>query len=221
MDGYQDDNSLSDPGAVYVFTHSNSQWVQQAYVKASNTGNDDRFGSSIALYGNTLAVGAPGEDSNATGIDGNQGNNCLSDAGAAYVFTRSNSQWGQQAYVKASNTDDSDLFGSSIALCDDTLAAGATGEDSQATGINGNQGDNSLSDTGAVYALTRSGKQWSQQAYVKASNTGNNDRFGTSVTLCGDTLSVGATGESSNATGIDGDQADNSLNDAGAVYAFQ
>jgi hypothetical protein len=72
-----------------------------------------------------------------------------------------------------------------------------------------------------VYAFSRSGNQWSQQAYVKASNTGNDDRFGTSVTLCGDTLSVGATGEDSNATGVDAGQADNSLIDAGAVYVFQ
>ena len=221
IDGNQDNNSLSEAGAVYVFTRNNSQWVQQAYVKASNTGNDDRFGSSIALFDNTLVVGAPGEKSSATGIDGNQGNNSLSEAGAVYVFTRNNSQWAQQAYVKASNTGNDDRFGSSVALCDDTLAAGATGENSEATGINGNQADNSLSDSGAVYAYTRSGTQWGQQAYVKASNTGNDDRFGSSVTLCGDTLAVGATGEDSNATGIDGDQTDNSLNDAGAVYAYQ
>jgi hypothetical protein len=221
IDGNQDNNSLSEAGAVYVFTRNNSQWGQQAYVKASNTGNDDRFGSSITLFDNTLAVGAPGENSKATGIGGNQGDNSLSDAGAVYVFTRNNSQWVQQAYVKASNTGNDDRFGSSVALCDDTLAAGATGENSEATGINGNQADNSLSDSGAVYAYTRSGTQWGQQAYVKASNTGNDDRFGSSVTLCGDTLAVGATGEDSNATGIDGDQTDNSLNDAGAVYAYQ
>jgi nicotinamide mononucleotide (NMN) deamidase PncC len=221
IDGNQGNNSLSEAGAVYVFTRNNSQWAQQAYVKASNTGNDDRFGSSITLFDNTLAVGAPGENSKATGIGGNQGDNSLSDAGAVYVFTRNNSQWAQQAYVKASNTGNDDRFGSSVALCDDTLAAGATGENSEATGINGNQADNSLSDSGAVYAYTRSGTQWGQQAYVKASNTGNDDRFGSSVTLCGDTLAVGATGEDSNATGIDGDQTDNSLNDAGAVYAYQ
>jgi predicted porin len=221
INGNQGNNSLNDAGAGYLFTRNNSQWSQQAYVKASNTGNNDRFGSSIALFDSSLAVGAPGEDSNTTGIDADQGNNSLTDAGAVYVFTRNNSQWSQQAYIKASNTGDSDLFGTSVALCDDTLAVGATGEDSQATGINGNQGDNSLTDTGAVYAFSRSGNQWSQQAYVKASNTGNDDRFGTSVTLCGDTLSVGATGEDSNATGVDAGQADNSLIDAGAVYVFQ
>ena len=101
---------------MYVFTRNHSQWSQQAYVKASNTGNEDRFGSSIALINSTLAVGAPGEDSNASGIDGNQGNNSLNDAGAGYLFTRNNSQWSQQAYVKASNTGNNDRLGSRVAL---------------------------------------------------------------------------------------------------------
>ena len=200
---------------MYVFTRNKSQWAQQAYVKASNTGNDDRFGSSITLFDDTLAVGAPGEKSSATGIDGNQGNNSLSEAGAVYVFTRNNSQWAQQAYVKASNTGNDDRFGSSITLFDDTLAVGAPGENSKATGIGGNQGDNSLSDAGAVYVFTRNKSQWDQQAYVKASNTDDSDLFGSSVALCDDTLAAGATGEDSQATGINGNQGDNSLSDTG------
>jgi len=220
VDGNEDDNSLNDAGAVYVFTRSDSQWSQQAYVKASNTDDSDLFGTSVALSGNTLAVGASGEDSNATGVDGNEDDNSLNDAGAVYVFIRSGTQWSQQAYVKASNTDVSDLFGTSVALSDDTLAVGASGENSNATGIDGNENDNSRSDAGAVYVFTRSDTQWNQQAYVKASNTGNSDLFGTSVALSDDTLVVGASGENSNATGINGNENDNSLNDAGAVYVF-
>ena len=72
-----------------------------------------------------------------------------------------------------------------------------------------------------MYVFTRSDSQWSQQAYVKASNTDDSDLFGTSVALSGDTLAVGASGENSKATGIDGDQSDNSLNNAGATYTFQ
>ena len=208
--------------SVTVSRESANDFAQQAYIKASNTDQSDRFGFSIALSGNTLAVGAPGEQSSATGIDGNQGNNGLSEAGAVYVFTRNKSQWSQQAYIKASNTSNDDRFGSSIALFDGTLAVGAPGEKSSATGVDGNQGNNGLSEAGAVYVFTRSNSQWAQQAYVKASNTGNNDdRFGSSITLFDDTLAVGAPGEKSSATGIDGDQADNSLNDAGAVYAYQ
>src|SRR6185369_603680 len=89
------------------------------------------------------------------------------------------------AYLKASNTGASDLFGSSVALSADgsTLAVGAYQEASAATGIGGNQTDNSAGSAGAVYVFTRSGTTWSQQAYLKASNTGAGDFFGSSVAL--------------------------------------
>ncbi len=226
IDGDQTDNSAGDSGVVYVFARSGSTWTQQAYVKASNTGGVDDFGSvvSLAADGSTLAVGAYREDSNATGIDGNQADNSAGNSGAVYVFTRSGSTWTQQAYVKASNTDSGDQFGIAASLAADgnTLAVGASGENSNATGIDGNQADNSAGNSGAVYVFTRSGSTWTQQAYVKASNTGTNDGFGFAVSLAadGNTLAVGANREDSNATGIDGNQADNSAGDSGAVYLY-
>ena len=226
INGNQADNSASNAGAVYVYTRSGSTWSQQAYVKASNTGADDAFGFSVALSsdGNTLVVGAPYEDSNATGINGNQADNSASSAGAVYVYARSGSTWSQQAYVKASNAGAGDRFGSSVTLSGDgnILAVGAFREASNATGINGDQADNSALSAGAAYVYARSGSTWSQQAYVKASNARAGDFFGRSVALGGDgnTLAVGADGEASNATGINGNQADNSVAKAGAVYLY-
>ena len=165
-----------------------------------------------------LAVGARLEDSNATGVGGNQADNSANNSGAVYLFTRSGTTWSQQAYLKASNTDIDDWFGSSVALSSDTLAVGARYEDSNATGVGGNQADNSASGSGAVYLFTRSGTTWSQQAYLKASNTQANDRFGGSVALSGDVLAVGALNEDSNATGVNGDQADNGEPNSGAAY---
>ena len=222
----QTNNAEEDSGAVYVFTRVGGVWTQQAYVKASNTGAGDNFGWSVALSddGNTLAVGAIGEDSDATGIDGNQAGNTASNAGAVYVFTRTGTAWSQQAYVKASNTAPADNFGHSVALSGDgnTLAVSALAEDSAATGIDGDQADNSASDAGAVYVFAHSGGMWSQQAYVKASNTELADGFGRSVDLNGDgnTLAVGARFEASIATGIGGNQASNSAAQAGAVYVY-
>lgn len=219
-------NSSTDSGAVYVYVRSGATWVQQAYIKASNTDADDRFGSSVALSadGNVLAVGALQEASNATGIDGNQANNGTLQAGAVYLFRRTGSTWVQESYVKASNTDLGDTFGTSVALSSDgtTLAVGAGLEDSNATGIGGNQANNSAMYAGAVYVFTRSGMVWSQQAYVKASNTNAMDYFGSNVALSADgsTLAVGAYGEASNATGVGGNQANNSTLLAGAVYVF-
>src|SRR5262249_29129235 len=159
------------------------------YIKASNTGADDSFGFSIALSadGSTLAVGAFAEDSSATGINGNQASDAAADAGAVYVFRRSGTTWSQEAYVKASNTNAGDEFGFSVALSADgsTMAVGAVSEDSSSTGINGNQTNDLASASGAVYVFTRSGTTWTQQAYVKASNTGVNDDFGADVALSG------------------------------------
>jgi hypothetical protein len=109
-----------------------AQAALEAYLKASNTGQGEGFGTSVALDGDTLAVGAPNSE-------------------AVYVFTRTGGDWSQQAYVKASNTGTSDEFGTSVALAGDTLAVGAPLEASAVTGVNGNQADNSAFGSGAVY----------------------------------------------------------------------
>ncbi|MGL6159921.1 FG-GAP repeat protein [Microbulbifer sp.] len=226
IDGNQADNSASASGAVYVFTQSGDTWSQQAYIKASNTEESDYFGHRVALSsnGNVLAVSANNEDSVATGIDGNQADNSATNSGAVYVFSRNDGTWSQQAYIKASNPEENDWFGSSLALSSDghVLAVGATGEDSAATGIDGNQADNSVDFAGAVYVFTQSGDTWSQQAYIKASNTAEFDRFGASLALSADSrvLAVGTDAEDSSATGINGDEADDSANSSGAVYQF-
>jgi hypothetical protein len=106
INGNENDDSAYNAGAVYVYRRSGSQWTRQAYVKASNAGAGDYFGSFVALSadGNTMAVSAHWESSAATGVNGNQGDNSLPQAGAVYVFTRSGTTWTQQAYLKASNT---------------------------------------------------------------------------------------------------------------------
>jgi hypothetical protein len=80
-------------GAVYPLTIDPTFATQQAYLKASNPGGNDRFGQAVAISGNTAVVGAPAEDSNATGIDGNQADNSAADSGAAYVFVRTGTTW--------------------------------------------------------------------------------------------------------------------------------
>jgi hypothetical protein len=217
----QADDTADDSGAVYVFRRTGTTWAQEAYIKASNTEEGDGFGGSVSLFGDTLAVGAPGEASSARGVNGDQANNTAANSGAVYLFQRTGTNWTQEAYLKSSNSELGDRFGVQVALSEDVLAVGAFKEDSSATGVNGNQADNSIAGSGAVYVYRRSGTSWSQEAYVKASNTGNNDSFGESLALSGDTLAVGARGERSSATGINGDQGDGALFDGGAVYVFR
>jgi len=221
---------------------------QAAYIKASNAEAADHFGcggaldghtgNSVAISadGNTMAIGAHQESSNAKGVNGNQNNNAAYASGAVYVFTRTANSWAQQAYIKASNAGQSDNFGVVVALSGDgnTMAVSAHFEASAAKGVNGNQNDDSLPQAGAVYVFGRTGNTWAQQAYLKASNTGraavpgnpedwgDGDQFGFSLALSGDgnTVSVGAISEDSTAAGINNIQTDDSQNSAGAVYVF-
>lgn len=215
---------------------------QTAYLKASNTGFADEFGSGGTLLGNgvalsgdgdTLAVGAPYESSGSGGIDGDQDDESVYGAGAVYVFTDVAGRWRQQAYLKAANPGLADNFGYMVALSrdGDTLAVAAPYEAGAATGIDGDPHDDSIPQAGAVYMFTRSGGVWSQQAYIKASNTGeagrgnelgDGDQFGFALALdaAGDTLAVGAIAEDSGAAGVGADQTDNSAMSAGAVYLY-
>lgn len=220
VNGDQSSNAAPDSGAAYVFVRQGATWTQQAYLKASNTGAGDGFGGEVAISGNTIVVGAVFEDSAATGVNGNEADNSVSDSGAVYVFTRTGTTWSQQAYLKASNTALNFVFGVSLDISGDTIVVGSQYETSAATGVNGNAFDRSLTSAGAAYVFVRNGTTWSQQAYLKASNTGLNDLFGTAVAVSGDTIVVGALYEASASAGVNGNQADNSANNAGAAYVF-
>ena len=207
IDGNQGNSALHSPGAAYLFVRSGTTWVQQAYVKASDTATDQYFGWSVSLddAGSTFAVGAYYWGS---GI------------GAAYVFTRSGSVWSQQARIQAPNAETNDLFGISVALAADgnTLAVGAGGEAGAGTG----PADNSKPYSGAAYVFTRAVSMWSCAAYVKASNPDADDRFGrVALSGTGTVLAVGAYAEASGATGIGGDQTSNAVPYAGAAYVFE
>ena len=211
------DTIINDSGAVYVFTKSNNVWQQEAYIKASNTGADDHFGSSISLSGDgkTLVVGAENEDGNS---------DTKSNSGAVYVFYKATSSWAQQAYLKPTYSDNDDQFGAFGALDisdnGNIVAVGAIYEDSGETEFTGTGNNNTSVDAGAVYIFTRSSSVWQQTQYIKADNTGAGDNFG-KLSLSGDglTLVVSAFNEDSSSTGINSTE-NNSATDAGAMYVF-
>ncbi|MBI1353597.1 MAG: hypothetical protein GC160_04570 [Acidobacteria bacterium] len=219
----QSDNGAGFSGAAYVFVRNGSLWSQQAYLKASNTGAGDAFGTSVAISGDTAVIGAPAENGNGIGVNPNtQSDNSAAASGAAYVFVRNGSLWSQQAYLKASNTDIGDVFGGSVAISGDTAVVGASGEDGNGIGVNPNtQADNSAASSGAAYLFVRDSGVWSQQAYLKASNTGAGDEFGGNVAISGDTAAVGASGEGGSGTGVNPNtQSDNNAAFSGAAYLF-
>jgi hypothetical protein len=138
------------------------------------------------MSGETIVVGAIQELDDSEGFAGPF-------EGAAYVFVRSGTNWIQQALLTASNAEKADRFGRSVAIAGDTIAVGATDEASNATGVNGNQNDNSAPNSGAVYVFVRNGTNWNQQAYLKASAAGK--FFGWSVAVSGETVSCPALAE--------------------------
>jgi hypothetical protein len=254
-------------GAVYLYVYEGGEWRQQAYIKASNSDLGDYFGlvQAISDDGNTLVIGSPGEGSASTGVNGDESDNTMASAGAVYVFSRHDGVWRQQAYIKSSNTAEGDEFGRQVTLSGDgdilgvldkdlvylfrrtgsdwaqqtvlevsnsayrnasgiaslelssdglTLAVGASEEDVV---------DNSVQGAGAVYIFVANGNGWTQQAHISAVNADSGDHFGKTLSLSasGELLAVGAENESSSATGVDGDSADNSAEYAGAVYLFE
>lgn len=212
-DDAEADDSLPRAGAVYVFTRTGTTWTQQAYLKPPTAAEDERFGYSVAVDGDTIVVGATGE---------------ASGAGAAFVFVRSAGTWLQQAVLKASNADAGDLFGSSVAVFDDTIVVGAPHEGGASRGVNPGsaaEASNAAPTAGAAYVFLRTGVDWSQQAYLKASNADAGDNFSAAVSIAGDTIAVGAPREASRSTGVlipgQSGKDDNSGPAVGAVYVFE
>lgn len=179
VNGNQADNSAPDSGAAYVFGRTGTTWTQQAYLKESNTDPGDRFGCSVAISDNTIVVGAIGEASASTGVNGNQSDNTVPYSGAAYVFVRSDGSWTQQAYFKSSNPEEAGDFGQ-VAISGDTIVVGANEE---------------AFTSGAAYVFVRSRGRWTQQAYLKALDTERGDLFGSELAISGDTIVVTAIGK--------------------------
>ena len=197
------DNSETNSGAAYVFVRNGNSWTQQAMLKADNARAEYRFGASVSISGDTLVVGSPSE-----------GKNISLESGAAYVFTRSNGNWTQQAMLKAANADGNDDFGVHVAIDSNLIAVAATGEGSAAGKA---ADDNSAPLSGAVYLFEQNNGSWTQQSMLKASNAESYDQFGSGLSISGETVVVGAASEDS-ASSLNQD--DNSAAQSGAAYVF-
>jgi hypothetical protein len=160
-------------GAVYVFTRSGVVWTQQQKLTASDGVRNDGFGGAVALDGDTLAVGATGDD-----IGPNEGQ------GSAYVFKRNSGIWTEQQKLTATAGTMSEAFGGAVALDGDTVVVGA---------LDNNFGSNF--NKGSAYIFTRSGAVWTERQKLTASDGMEGDKFGSALALSGDTIAVGAAGD--------------------------
>ena len=201
-------NTLSSAGAVFTFTRTGSgNWIQTAYIKASNPDKTDQFGYSIDFDGTTLLVGAPFEDGDGSSTV-EQPNNNGSTSGAAYIFERApTGLWQQKAYLKAANAEEFSTFGNSVSLDSGLLCIGG----GEAEDPNGPLHP----DVGAVYVYSRSQTGiWEHSAIL--TSPASETSFGNSVAIRGETIVAGSPSEDM----ID-PSSGNSLGAVGAAYVFE
>lgn len=220
VNGDQTDNSTFNAGAAYVFVRTGTVWSEQAYLKAAQTDGIDEFGASVAIHGDSIVVGVPGESGNGTEVGGDPGNNDISFSGAAYIFARTGTTWAHSAYLKANNTDSFDRFGGTVAISGSTIAVACVREENGIGCINGEGSLNSTSSSGAVYIYKHNGSNWVYSDYLKSFTARAGESYGDSLALDGAVLFVGATGEDSIAVGVNGDRGDNSLPNSGAMHGY-
>ena len=179
-------------GSAYVFELDGAgNWGQSKKLYASDPAANDNFGRSVSISGNTLVVGADGNDDNG------------SSSGSAYVFERNQGgagNWGQSKKITASDASAEDYFGYSVSISEDTLVVGALGDDGHA---------------GSAYVFNRSQSVagwpviWGQSKKLTASDGAADDYFGRSVSISGNTLVVGAYGNDDNGSS------------SGSAYVFE
>jgi len=176
-------STLAGAGSAYIFHRSGETWTQQQKIAASDRAVNDYFGYSVSISGDYAIVGAFFEDEDASSA------NTLSNAGSAYIFTRSGETWTQQQKIAASDRGAGDQFGISVSISGDYAIVGARYNDEDAFG-----GD-TKSDAGSAYIFHRSGETWTQQQKIAASDRAAGDYFGNSVSISGDYVIVGAGGD--------------------------
>jgi hypothetical protein len=184
--GADRDDAGSDAGSAYVFHFDDSSWVQEQQLTASDGAAHDHLGYSVAVSGDTAVIGAYGDD-NENGTD----------SGSAYIFRFDGSSWAEEAKLLASDGEDYDYFGCSVAISGDTAVIGADRDDNE----NG-------TDSGSAYIFRFDGSSWVQKQKLTASDGEFSDAFGRSVSISGDTAVIGADHEGDNGTA------------AGAAYIF-
>jgi hypothetical protein len=165
-------------GAGYVYSRVSGVWSQQAKLSTGAPLDNRGFGTSVAVSGNTVVVGAPLED---TPVG--------PDSGSAYVFLRAGELWSRQAklaaatYVQTVSTTNL-RFAFSVAIDGDRIVIGAPR----------NRDGSATTETGLAVVLTRNGSSWTREAFLSPTAVGSGDRYGEAVAISGSRAVVAAPG---------------------------
>jgi hypothetical protein len=161
-------------GSAYVFRFDGSAWTQEQQILASDGAGADTFGASVALSGDTAVVGAPIDQRNGIPL------------GSAYIFRSEGSYWIEQAKLTASDAEQGDEFGVSVAIDGDTALIGSGRIDESGERI------------GGAYVFGRDGIDWTEQARLLGSGSEGGDHFGRAVAIADGIAVIGAHGDDDN-----------------------
>ncbi|HTU59063.1 MAG TPA: hypothetical protein VMF89_11530, partial [Polyangiales bacterium] len=144
------------PGEAFVYERaapsgSGTTWTLKQSLRAPVPRASDWFGWQMELTASLLLLSAPGDASSSLGLMGDPKLDGAPNSGAIYMYGRNNDQWVETGFIKSSNSNTPDYFGWAIAMQGDTIVSAATGEASDATGVQGNQASNALQGAGAAY----------------------------------------------------------------------
>jgi len=159
---YEDTEWGQNTGVAIVYERTGARWTEMARLAPNVLQANDRFGSTVAVSGTIIAIGAPYDDVSGSGVD----------AGSVYLFERTGQSWALRQVVRGNDTAAGDLFGTALSLRGGTMAVGAPFDDGL-FGVN----------YGATYVFTSTGGAWSQAAKLVAQDGAAQDAFGTSVAI--------------------------------------
>ncbi len=165
---YGDDDVALNSGSVYVFKNNAGVWSQYSKHTGSTQAASDYFGYSVAVSGDYFVAGAYNDD------------NFGSNSGSAFIFKNTAGVWAQDAFITASDAAASDYFGKSTAVSGNYVVIGAAGND-----------DNGSS-SGSAYVFWNNAGVWSQLSKLNASDAAAGDYFGSSVSVSGSNVFIGA-----------------------------
>lgn len=205
--------------SVEVYRRTGSTWQLEStlYSYIPNSATPDNFGYSIDIDAGTIVVGAPRDENQAFGVHSEielpiGGGSRL---GAAYIFEQaSQGDWSKITYLKANEENPDARFGYTVAIDGNNIVVGAPF-------YSGNSDSDDPNYQGAAHLFVKTAEGWQASIQFLAPNPDPKDYFGYSTVLSGDLIAIGAPNEASGATGINGDQTDNSIPGTGAVYSFQ
>ncbi len=201
-------NVLADAGAVYILKYNGTTWGEIKKIVASDRATNDYFGYSVSISGSYIIVGAYYEDEDESGA------NTLLNAGSAYIFAKDQGgtdNWGQVKKIVASDRAAGDYFGNSVSISGSNAIVGANLEDEDATG------GSTFGNAGSAYIFVKDqggDGNWGQVKKIVASDRAAEDYFGTSVSISGNYVIVGAYYEDEDAVG------GATLSSAGSAYLF-